>query len=132
MSLFLHPVTPFAILVPVAITACPLYVIPDHAVKLRLIILPLLWTLIGVFGAAFRNRLPFDIFSNMAHRADRLPHFFSDVVLWSLILFIVYGLYQLFKNVGYRRFTAVYFLINLWFALFISFVAGMSISGVWL
>ena len=125
-----NPVMPLAIIVPIILAAFP-YLIKnerfknfkkDAPIKRSIALLPAFWVVIGLWGGAFRSR----------GHSEPWPHFIEYFVLAVLALFLIYGVYRCFKNKGYRILTIILFVINLYFALFVSFCAGMSITGDWL
>ena len=54
------------------------------------------------------------------------------LILFVLIFFFIFGVYSITKNKGYRVISIFLFVVNVYFALFVSACASMSISGVWL
>jgi hypothetical protein len=133
MSLFnkLHPIMAYATQLPLFLIYFPFMLkqdafskepIKDFPIKARLAALPSIWFFIAFLGAAFRKKGTLYVSES----------FMSSVLLGEIIAFICFGVFQLFKNKNWRIFTFFYFVINLYFCLFISFMAGMSISGTWL
>ena len=124
----LHPIMPLSIIVPIIIGGLPFLFDTNHFENFKnnldrkylLSFMPLFWVVIGFWGGIFRHE--------RGHEA--WPHFISYIAGLILIGFFVYGLFLIHKNKGYRRATTYLFIINLYFALTISFIAGMSISDV--
>lgn len=128
-TIFNH-IMPLAIIVPIFLAVFP-YLIKndgftnlkkDALIKRSIALMPAFWVFIGLWGGAFRRR----------EHAQPWPHFIEYFVLAALVLFLIYGVYRCIKNKGYRIPTTILFVINIYLALFVSFCAGMSITGDWL
>lgn len=128
---FLHPIMPFAIILPIILGGLPFLFVHDFSrpkeikhlnIKIKIAMMPAFWVLIGLIGAIFRNGGPIYKWSG-----------FSDYIL--LFIFgasFIFGIYAIFKNKGCRLITFIFFIINSYMTLFMAFIAGMSISGTWL
>lgn len=129
---FFHPIMYTAIILPVfliglnfLISRNPIQSMKDKAytsAKLSISNLTLIWVVIGVLGAVFVNKGPFDAYETYA----------SYSLLAFMAFYVIYGSSLIYFNKGHRVHTTSMFLLNTYFVLSISFVAGMSISGTWL
>lgn len=135
MSVFntLHPIIHFAVIIPFILIIFPFLFnhkffcekkIKDFSIKIRLANMAVIWFTIGIIGSAFvdRGRLDFnnlDIYANYS-------------VLFLFLFFFIFGIHAIYKNKNYRIISIACFLINSYFNLFITFIAGMAISGTWL
>lgn len=122
-------ITPCAIMVPIFLVAFPFIFLDggffnwrrDFSVKLGIAILPIFWSVSGILGAAFR------------YDGERPNHgFLSYLLIGIFIGFWGYGVFAVAHNKKYRGITTAFVLLNGYFVLTISFIAGMSITGTWL
>jgi hypothetical protein len=122
------PIMSAAILVPMILGALPFLVNndkfrtlkKDFTIKLSIALMPVFWVIAGICGGIFR------------YKTTRWPPVTEYIILALLIGFLAYGIYCIFKNERYRIFTAVLFLVNIYFALSISLCALMSIANDWI
>ena len=83
--------------------------------------MPVFWVTIGVLGAVFHYG------NTQAYGRN-----FAGYLVCALALaFLVYGVYCLSRNKGYRIATAVLFAVNGYFTLFIGYFAFMTITTGW-
>ncbi|HLG90202.1 MAG TPA: hypothetical protein VKZ79_23770 [Alphaproteobacteria bacterium] len=87
--------------------------------------IPVIWIAVGLWGAWFW-------YDAQSPDAARNPEWVRYPVDAALPIILVLDLYLIWRSAGARRFTAAYMLINLYFTLSISFLAGMAVTGNWL
>jgi hypothetical protein len=121
-SNLLHPIMPFAIILPVLLAFLPYRFIKDFYVRKSIALMPAFWVIIGLWGGVFRDQ----------KNPSDWPNFVVYFVVFVLAVFLIYGIYCCFKNRGYRIPTIIFFAVNIYFALFVSLCAVMSITGDWL
>ena len=129
MAVYLYPVTPLIIFVPIIIALFPFLIRnanfndrkKDINVKCTLSMMPVFWVVIGLWGGIFRHKTN-----------QEWPGLVQYFILFVLIFFFIFGVYSIVKNKGYRAISIFLFVVNVYFALFVSACASMSISGVWL
>ncbi len=127
----LHPIMPFAIIIPIGLGLVPFLVKNDWfrnlkkdvEIKYSISFMPIFWVAIGIWGGIFKRQKP---------PLPQWPAYIEYVILALLVGFCVYGIYRIIKNRGYRILTIILFLVNAYFAVMVTFCAGMSITGVWL
>lgn len=132
VSNILHPIMGAAIIVPIGLAVLPFLFkndgfrnfSKDLKTKVSLALLPAFWVFTGVWGSIFHSTFRED--------HTRWPDFISYPLYLILFGFILYSALLIYKNKGYRFLTICLVLVNTWFVFMMSFVAGMSISGVWL
>ncbi len=132
-----QPLMPFFVIVPVIIAALPFAAIRGETgnwkekidIKSSLAIMPAYWVVIGLWGSAFAHR---SYVEDGKRIATEYPAYINYICLMFLAVFFIYAVYRVYKNKGHRIFSSVYTLINAYFVLFITFIAGMSMSGTWL
>lgn len=118
----LHPIMPFAIILPALLAFLPYRFLKDPFAKKSIALMPAFWVIIGLWGGIFRDR----------KNSTDWPHSIQYFVIFVFAVFLIYGIYCCFKNKGHRIPTMVFFAANIYFALFVSFCALMSITGDWL
>lgn len=119
-----HIAKPFYIMVPVLLAAIPTIALyfKSKTLNTSYITMTALWICIGLWGLIFRDRHP-DL---------HWPEYMTYSVLMILAVFVIYGVYRIFKNKNFRILTFVTFVANAYFAVVMTLLAGMSISGAWL
>lgn len=87
--------------------------------------MPTMWIFVGLWGSYFwkdPRSFPF-----VPH-----PEWVTYVIVVSLLTFLLYGLGTIAYLRGARWFAAIYFVINLYFMLALSFLSAQAVTGDWL
>jgi hypothetical protein len=99
---------------------------PIECRKYRLLLLlPAVWIFVGLWGSYFwLDWQKFPVVPN--------PPWVAATVMASMAVFLLLGIGLIVYLRGARWFAAIYFVINLYFTLAISFLSDMAITGNWL
>lgn len=127
---WVRSIVPFLIVVPLALALFPFVIDTDRfknfrknlQIKIRLALMPLFWIAINSYSVIFAWK----------EGAPTPSALVSYTPAFILLAFILYALFLIYKNKGWRIVTAVLFGINLYFSLFAYLLAAMAISGTYL
>ncbi|MEH2480182.1 magnesium-transporting ATPase (P-type) [Nitrobacteraceae bacterium AZCC 2146] len=90
-----------------------------------LLTLPAIWILVGLLGGYY--------WVDWQHvPMQRSPPWVQFIVGYGIFAFLVVGLATIIYLKGARWFASVYFVINLYFMLTMTFLASMAVTGNWL
>jgi hypothetical protein len=90
-----------------------------------LAIMPMMWIFVGLWGSYFwKDPRALPIVPN--------PEWVTYVIGASLLIFLVCGLGAITCFRGARWFVTIYFAINLYFMLAMSFLSTQAVTGEWL
>jgi hypothetical protein len=115
---------PFLLLVTCLIGAWKISVTESQRLWI-LLTLPAIWILTGLLGGYYWvawQHVP----------VQQSPSWALFVVRYSIFAFLLVGLATILYLRGARWFASIYFMINLYFMIAMTLLAGMAITGDWL
>ena len=120
----------FAVVFPIILFLMPLFPryllfnvvkIPAWRNRIRLAALPLIGTLMALYGFLFRDKGP-------DHQS---PAILTDLQILPFILFGILSIYQIVHNDKCRIFAVTFVIVNVYYLLIMNNLAFMTITGRW-